>query len=64
MNRPARSWISPTISASAISACAFWSAAISASPAPTATDSALVVETFMKTELVTSAPTGTASISV
>jgi hypothetical protein len=34
------------------------------SPAPAATDSAPVVDTFMKTELVKMAPMGTATISV
>ena len=64
LNRPASSWIRPTSSTMATSACAFWSEATFASPAPAATDSALVVETFMKTELVKSAPMGTAIIRV
>ena len=37
---------------------------MSASTAPAATDSAPVVDTFMKTELVKMAPIGTATINV
>ncbi len=37
---------------------------MSTSTTPAATDSAAVVDTFMKTELVKMAPTGTATINV
>ena len=63
-NRPASSWITPTSSTSTTSACTFWPAGTSVSTTPAATDSAAVLDTFMKTELVKMAPTGTAIISV
>ena len=63
-NKPASSWITPTSSTNTASASNFWLAGMPASPAPAATDSALVVDTFMKTELVKMAPMGTATINV
>ena len=63
-NRPASNWITPTSSTSTTNASARWPAGNSSSTAPAATASAPVVDTFMKTELLKMAPTGTATISV
>ncbi len=63
-NRPASNWITPTSSTNTASASNRWLAGMPASPAPAATDSAPVVDTFMKTELVKMAPIGTATINV
>ena len=63
-NSPASSCITPTISTSAASAAALCASGTSTNPAPAATESALVGETFMNTELVNRAPMGTATISV
>ena len=61
---PASNWIRPTSSTSTTSACSFCSAGKSTSTTPAATESAAVLDTFMKTELLKMAPTGTAIISV
>ena len=63
-NKPASNWIAPTSSTSTTSASARWPAGNSSSTTPAATDSAPVVDTFMKTELEKRAPTGTATINV
>ena len=63
-NMPARSCMMPTSNTSTTSASPFPASGIFSSPAPAATDKAPVVETFMKTELVKMAPTGTATIKV
>ena len=64
LNRPASNWITPTSSTSTTSASTLRSAGNSSSTTPAATDSAAVLDTFMNTELLKMAPTGTATISV
>ena len=61
---PNASWNTPMSTARVTRAASFCSAGTYARASPAATDSAPVVDTFMKTELVKRAPTGVATISV